>query len=535
MPNSPRHCLPPNRRKPCLLTVCRRGSRLLATFIGLAAIARANVELASPFTSHAVLQCDLPVPIWGTAAPDERITVAFAGQTKATIANEDGEWKVMLAPLAASAEGRTLIVRSSATEEPAVQLNDIVVGEVWLTYIDLPEPGRLVPTGASAVAPKPVTEPTPSSLIRRVQIEPSRAAEAQSRLDVTWTSIIPHDQDQLAPSAQFAIELHRALGVPVGIIAITTTPSAPQAWISRDMIATEPQLQPLLNEFESKVKAYSPPTEEDMKQWQKSAEKKKPVSKSKNAKHGAPVRRLSTDPVQDVRNPTIFFNGTIAPLLPYAIRGAAWQQGETTAGPRELYPLWCEKLIVDEQTHWRRDQPADTPAPWFLIAQLGTAYRDANPAELRRWQLEATKRPATAMIVSLDLGEMTSLGTNAARELGLRLSRLALAKAYHQAIESSGPTLESIQSFGASVRLQFTHIGKGLSDRGFPLTAFEVADADGTFFPATAQIDGSWVYLSADKVAVPRTVRYAYGRAPVGLLYNSDGLPAAPFETEITP
>jgi sialate O-acetylesterase len=534
MPNLPDHRWPPRPREARCETARRSRSRLFAAFIALAAVVRANVELASPFTSHAVLQCDLPVPIWGTAAPGERITVVFGGQTQAVTANEEGEWKATLAPLAASSEGRPLIVRTSAMEEPAVQLNDIVVGEVWLTYLDAPEPGRLIPTGAS-VAPKTTPEPVRSSLIRRLQVEPARAAEPQSRLDAGWTAITPNEREELSPSAQFARELHQTLAVPIGIIAITTVPSAPQAWISRDTIAAEPRLQPLLDEFEAKVKAYSPPTEEQMKQWQKSAEKKKPPSKSKNTKRGAPIRRLSADPVQDVRNPTLFYNGTIAPFIPYAIRGAAWQQGETTAGPRELYPVWCEKLIADVQLRWRRDQPADTSVPWFLIAQLGAAYRDANPAELRKWQGEAANRPGAAMIVTLDLGEMMSPDANAAHELGGRLSRLALAKAYHRALESSGPTLEAIQSFGGSVRLQFTHAGKGLSDRGFPLTAFEVADADGRFLPATAQIDGNWVYLSADKVAVPRTVRYACGRAPMGLLYNSDGLPAAPFEAAIAP
>lgn len=494
--------------------------RVIVSILLVSALtAQGAIELASPFTDHAVLQRDLPVPIWGTADPSEPVTVIFAGQKKTTSTDDEGRWRVTLEPMNASPQGRNLVIKGNDAEAQKT-LSDIVVGEVWLCVTDstIPPSSGLLSADSNA-----------ESAIRILTVSPARAAEPQSQSEGTWLHAKPDEASTLA--AAFAGQLARKLGVPVGIIAIPALRSTPQAWISREAIAADPMLRPVLEEFDLKLKSYAPPTEEQVKQWQESAGKKKASPKSKSAKRPIPIRKINVDPVQDPRSPTVLFNGAVTPLLPYAVRGVVWWHGETTARPRDLYPRWWQTVVVDWQRQWRlNDTPKDSQPFWFLLGQLATVYHDVEPGQLRRWQADAIGGAATGLIVTLDLDDSMEATANRNRELGRRFSLLARAKVYGEPIECSGPCLEKITNFGGSLKLEFSHAVGGLREHESPTNAFEIAEAEGEFHLATVHLDGKTVYLSSPDVALPMRVRYGWDQRSPRLLYNADDLPAAPFE-----
>lgn len=488
--------------------------------IAFATAARADVTLASPFTDHMVLQRDLPVPVWGWATPGEKVTVSIAGQKRSTEANADGAWRVELAKLATSADPLEL----SVSGRNQLVLHDVLVGEVWLASgqsnmdFTVAKTEKYAFAGVANEAEEVAAANYPT--LRMFTGEWTRAYEPQKTVAGTWRACTPETVREFSAVGYFfARDLQHALKVPVGIVTLTYGASTAQAWIRREAITANPKLKPVLEEFDAKVKGYVPPTMEELKMWQDGVAKAK-KEKKKTPRHPRP------DPVQDQHNPTVMFNGMIAPIIPFAVRGVLWYQGESITAPRELFPIWNETLIRDWRSLWGRELP-------FFFCQLAGQDAASNGPDVRAWQAEALKIPNTAMAVTIDIGEEHNVHPKNKQEVGARLCRIALAKTYQQRIEYSGPVLDRVSSLGGSLRLTFTHTTGGLTDHGSPLKTFEVAGADGKFVPATATIDGTQVYVSCPEVTVPLTVRYAWSGYPKGCnLYNGEGLPAAPFQAE---
>lgn len=517
--------------RPLLAMPSRRHALLFTFFAGCAAVAAA-LELASPFTDHMVLQRELPVPVWGAAEPGERVTVDFAGQSRQTTADQDGRWRVDLSPLPGSAAPRTLTVRGSKSDD-ALEVTDVLVGEVWLASgqsnmdFTVAKTPKYYYAGVLNEAEEVAAADYPQ--VRMFTGEWTRAYEPQSRVAGQWKVCTPETVREFSAVGYFfARDIHQALKVPVGIVTLTYGASTAQAWIRREAIAADARLKPVLDEFDAKVKAYVPPTEEEMKLWQKS------VEVAKTEKKRAP-RRPKPDPVQDQHNPTVMYNGMIAPVVPYAIRGVLWYQGESITGPKELFPLWNETLIRDWRHLWARDGSSSEAAPMpFYFCQLAAHGRDSNSPQVRAWQAEALELPNTGMVVTIDVGDERDVHPKNKQAVGHRLARLALARTYGQEIEHSGPALQSVASLGGALRLTFAHATGGLTDQGSPLKTFEVAGADGKYFPATAAIEGNTVYVSSSDVSLPIAVRYAWSNFPAGCnLFNGEGLPAAPFEARV--
>jgi sialate O-acetylesterase len=492
------------------------------------------LEVASPFTNHLVLQRDLPVPVWGDADPGEQVTVTFRGQNKSAKADDDGRWRVELSPLKASAEPAKLVVRGSSTSD-AIELDDVLVGEVWLCSgqsnmdFTVAKTDKYRFAGVNNEAEEVAAANYPE--IRMFTGEWTRAYEPQRRLAGTWKVCSPETVREFSAIGYFfARDLQRELKVPIGIVTLTYGASTAQAWIRREAIMADPRLRPVLDEFDAKVKSYVPPTEDEVARWNAANNQAKAAKKKPGV-----GRKPKTDPVQDQHNPTVMFNGMIAPVVPYAIRGVLWYQGESITAPRELFPIWNETLINDWRKLWGRESGLSHGAPLpFYFCQLASQDAASNGPDVRAWQAEALKLPDTGMAVTIDIGEKKNVHPKNKQDVADRLCRIALAKTYGRTIEFSGPQLAFVSSFGAALRLTFTHATGGLSDHGSPLKSFEVAGADGTFVAATAQIDGDAVFVSSPDVAVPVRVRYAWSPYPEGCnLYNGAGLPAAPFEAEL--
>lgn len=483
----------------------------------------ASVKLASPFTAHMVLQRDLPLPVWGTADVNEEVTVEFAGQKKTARATADGRWYVQLSPLGTSSDGRELSVRGSATPDPLV-LTDVLVGEVWLCSgqsnmdFTVAKTEKYYFAGVDREAEEVAAANFPK--IRMFTGAWSKSYEPGREVGGEWKLCTPEAVREFSAIGYFfARKLHQELNVPIGIVTLTFGASTAQAWIRRDAIAADPLLKPVLDEFDAKVKAYQPPSEAELAAWKSEADA------AKAAGQRAP-RRPKPDPVQDQHNPTVMFNGMIAPVVPYAIRGVLWYQGESITAPKELFPHWNETLINDWRKLWGRELP-------FYFCQLAAHDNASNGPQVREWQAAALKLPSTAMAVTIDIGDAKNVHPKNKQDVGDRLARIALARNYGRRIEDSGPTFASATPQGSSLRIKFIHADGGLVARNGPPATFEVAGADDKFVAATATIDGDTVVLQSPDVSAPVKARYAWSANPAGCnLYNTANLPAAPFRTD---
>jgi sialate O-acetylesterase len=224
--------------------------------------------------------------------------------------------------------------------------------------------------------------------------------------------------------------------------------------------------------------------------------------------------------------PTVLYNGMIAPLLPYAMRGVIWYQGESNVGRERQYRTLFPAMIADWRQAW-----GEGGFP-FLFVQI--APFNGNTPEIREAQL-LSLQPATntAMAVTIDCGDANDIHPPHKQPVGARLALAARALAYGEKIEYSGPVFESMKIKGSNAILHFTHIGGGLVAKDGPLQGFTVAGADKVFHPAQAEIHGKTIVVQANAVAKPAAVRYGWANVPAGNLFNHAGLPASPFRTDV--
>jgi sialate O-acetylesterase len=253
-----------------------------------------------------------------------------------------------------------------------------------------------------------------------------------------------------------------------------------------------------------------------------------------------PLAKMPAVPREiDSNNPnvtTVLYNGMIAPLVPFGIKGAIWYQGESNAGRAAQYRRLLPAMIKDWRNHF------EVGAFPFYIVQLA-AFMSTAPepgdnewAELREAQaLTAKKVPHSGLAVAIDIGDAKDIHPKDKLDVGRRLALSALANTYGKKIEYSGPWYKSMKVTDRGICLSFDHVGGGLVAKGEKLTGFAIAGEDQKFVWADAVIDGSNIFVSSPKVAKPVAVRYAWDANPVCNLYNKAGLPAVPFRTDDWP
>jgi sialate O-acetylesterase len=246
--------------------------------------------------------------------------------------------------------------------------------------------------------------------------------------------------------------------------------------------------------------------------------------------------RNAPPPANDSNNPnvvTYLFNGMIAPLLPFSIKGVIWYQGEANTDRAVQYQRLLPTMIQDWRTHF-----GEGDFPFYIVQLANYQATNAQPrnhpwAELREAQaLTAQNVPHSGLALAIDVGEARDIHPKDKLTVGHRLALIALANDYGRKVEYSGPTCRSLKISGDQVRLKFDHAKGGLVSKGGPLTGFAIAGADHKFVWANAKIDGAIVVLSAAGVTKPMAVRYAWDVNPVCNLYNQARLPAAPFRTD---
>jgi len=470
------------------------------------------------FTSHAVLQRDMPVPIWGTANAGETVTVKFAGQTVSTTTAADGKWLVRLKPMQANATPQTLTISASNT----ITLDDILVGEVWLCsgQSNMEWPVAKSANGR-AVAAK-INEP----LIRLFEVASAPSATPLPAAKGKWTPCDPKNAAAFsAVGYYFGRDLQKALNVPVGLIGSYVGGTTAEKWISETALLAHPRLKNLIDRQKRAEQAYDPAkAQADYQQALVKHEKAAAAAKAAGKKPPPPPT-LAGNPRH--RGPACLYNGMIAPLQPFAFRGVIWYQGESNRGNPAQYADLFPTLIQDWRKAWAQ---GDLP---FLFVQLPPF--NAIPPELREIQFNTWKNtPKTGMIVITDHGSAANIHPPVKEPVGQRLALAARAVAYGEKIVSSGPVYQSMESNGSKAIVHFTSSGTGLTTIGSDgiLKGFTIAGADGKFVPADAVIRGTDVEVSSPSVSRPAAVRYGWAKVPDVNLFNREGLPAVPFRSD---
>jgi sialate O-acetylesterase len=496
----------------------------IALMLVSAASLPAEVKPSALFSDHMVLQSGMAVPVWGVAGPGERVTVTFNGQKPSATAAADGKWMVRLKRLKSGGPFQMTIAGTNT-----ITVADVLVGEVWLgsgqsnmaftvsrkqaSYAGLVDEEREI---AEANYPR----------VRMFTGKTAKTYEPQTEIQGEWLICNPQNVPGFsAVGYLFSRDLYRELKQPVGFLTLAFGASTAESWIRRETAAADPLLKPMLDHFDAAVQFYR------AKPDAPASEAPKPP-RTINARPGPPPAR-QRDPVQDQHNPTVLFNGMINPVIPYAIRGAIWYQGESIVGGKEgvaLYPHVMETLIEDWRKLWGQ---GDFP---FYVVQLPALQNISNNPLVREGQAAVLSLPHTGMAVTIDIGDPKDVHPHNKAPLGERLTRIALAGAYGRKLEYSGPVYDSMKVSGNAIRLKFSHLGGGLVAKDGPLKWFTIAGADGKFVPAEARIEGDTVVVTGAGITAPAAVRYAWDNYPEGCnLYNAAGLPAGPFRTDRWP
>jgi len=488
-----------------------------------------KLTLAAIFTDHGVLQRDMPVPVWGRGPAGAKLTVEFAGQTVVGEVDKSGRWLVKLAPLSASSEGRALTIKDEAGKEIAAK-KDILVGEVWVCSGQSNMGFGLV----SAIGGKEAAAAAGDKELRLFNVHAHVADEPEENAQGTWAVDAPASAGGFSAVAYFyGKELRKHVKVPVGLIKSAVGGTVAEAWTPVVDLETNPTLKPLLEQqakalvaYPKQVEAYQAGEPELLKKYEEEKAKYDALSAGEKAKTRAPRKpQLPTHPEKNPNRPFGLYNGSIAPLAPYAIRGAIWYQGESNSGRGRQYRTLFPAMIGGWRRVWGQ---GDFP---FYFVEI-TPHDGMSPdiREAQRLTTETTVN--TAMASTIDIGDATDIHPKAKQPIGERLALAARALTYGEKVECSGPTYDTIAINGNQATLTFKHLGGGLKAKDGSLRGFTIAGADGKFAPANAEIKGDTIVVSSESVAAPVQVRYGWTNVPEASLWNKVGLPASPFETD---
>ncbi|GGF06433.1 9-O-acetylesterase [Hymenobacter cavernae] len=449
-----------------------------------------------------VLQRETKVPIWGWAEPGEKVTISFQGKTYSAAPGAGGKWQATLPAMPAGGP-YTLTIKGQNT----ITLEDVLIGDVWLasgqSNMEMPLRDKNAPApGAYPVVLNAEQEVAAASFpkIRQFTVQKEVAYQPRSENQGSaWMVCSPGTAGQFSAVAYFfARDLFQQYNIPIGLINSPWGGTPAEAWVSGEALKQLP-------DFQARV-----------------------VEQEKLGQQGV----QPTEQVKNAQNlPSVLYNGMIAPLIPYALKGVIWYQGESNTGRSYQYRTLFPTLIKDWRSRWGTDLP-------FLFVQLANFTKalpepaESGWAELREAQAMALTLPRTGMAVAVDVGDASDIHPANKQAVGHRLALVARNVAYGEKVVASGPTYESMSIKGNQVRLKFRNLGSGLQVKGDTIKGFAIAGADKKFYWATATQQGQELLVTSAAVPNPVAVRYDWANNPKGNLYNKEGLPAAPFRTD---
>ncbi len=525
----------------------RSNRTLLLAIAGLItpAFAHADVKLPAVFSDNMILQRNSQLPVWGTADPGEEVYVTFEQKTpdgrreegKAVIAGNDGRWMVKIGPYPAGGEPGTLTIKGPEKKNApkgfknAIVCKNVLIGEVWICS---GQSNMELTMQSAADAGKTIAE-AKYPQIRLLRVPHKATPTPQDNFDGKWAECSPATVKSFSAVGYFfGRHLYQQLNVPIGLIDSSYGGTPAEAWTTREALLGVDSLKYYVENLDKAAKSYDPEKakaayEEALAKWKIAEEQAKKDNKP------APRRpNLQGKPGTISSSPSALYNAMIAPLVPFAVKGVIWYQGESNANRAYEYRTLFPTMIEDWRGQWKQ---GDFP---FLFVQLAPYWDgDSNGvryAELRDAQLfTTTKVKNSAIAVITDYGDEKDIHPKQKEPVGVRLALAALAKAYGEKIVYSGPIFKAKKVEANKVIVSFDHVGGGLTAKGDKLTGFTIAGDDGHFVEADATIDGDSVVVGSPKVDKPANVRYGWKNFLTVNLYNKEGLPASPFRTDDLP
>ena len=498
-------------------------NRLACAVIFLTAVhaARAEVRLPAIFSDNMVLQRQKPIAVWGWADDGEQVTIKL-GKNGVSTEAKDGKWRVYLPAMKAGGP-YTLTVKG---QNELIRTN-VLMGEVWICSGQSNMEWRM----AQTFEPAKAIESSKNAKIRLFTVPKLKANEPVEDVKGAWVFCDPTTVSNFSAVAYyFGRDLQEELHVPVGLIHTSWGGSPAEVWVREEILADNPLYKSeILDRFPEQEKWFNA----EVAKWEK--EKAELEAEGKKITRGRPW---------GIWKPSELYNGMIAPLVPLAIRGAIWYQGESNAGRAYEY----RSLFADMISNWRLDfGQGDFPfllvqlAPWDKakkrdLAEITREPGESDWAELREAQLLTTKvLPNVGMAVITDVGDKDDIHPTKKEPVGSRLALAARSIAYGEKVAFSGPIYKSLQIKGDKAIVSFDHVGRGLVAKDGELKGFAIAGADRKFVWAEARINGDTVVVSSPEVSQPVAVRYGWSDFPVVNLFNRNGLPASPFRTDSFP
>ena len=526
----------------------------------------ADVKLPAFFGDHMVLQEGKTLPIWGTATAGEAVTVTLGSATMHATADASGKWRVDLPPQGGTATPLTLTVTGKNT----VTCSDVLVGDVWLctgqSNMEFP---MIEAATADTDMPK-ANDP----LLRVFLVGEKTALDPLSDVSGQWELCTPETISKFsAIGYYFGRELRAHLNKPIGLIGTYWGGTPAQAWTSLSGLEKEPTLKGYVDEVAA-IRAKLPAngagdaeasaSSDRLEEWKKKygAAYLAGIKKWRNAVKAAtaanqvspPRPTFPPDPPKVVSSDggsntaANLYNGMIAPLIPYAMKGVIWYQGEGNAGRASEYGVLFPCMIKDWREKWGA---GDFPFLFVQLASYTGGPKGGKSAPIQNWpflreaQLKTLALPNTGMAVAADVGSPDTIHPKDKLDVGHRLALTAFHVAYGEKLVYSGPIYASMKVEGSEAHLSFTQAGGGLIIGSAPwvapghqplptdkLVGFTIAGADKNFVPADARITGDEVIVSSPQVPSPAAVRYDWANVAEGNLYNKEQLPASPFRTD---
>jgi len=512
---------------------------MAACVLGVAA-APAAVRLPNVLGDNMVLQREMPVPVWGWAQAGAKVTVKFAGQEKTATAGADGAWTLKLDAMKACDTPAEMTVDDGAGQPRTIK--NVLVGEVWLgsgqSNMEMSVGGCLDRDKVRAEAKYPS--------IRMMIVDKRPAGVPQDDVPGRWHVCSPETVSNFSAVAYFfGLRIHKELGVPVGLIHSSWGGTRIEPWIPPCGFAAVPSLKPILDESERAPAAYRKQVADSIPK----IEAWLPKAKEALANNGPipPAPALPQHPLASAGSTTGLYNGMIHGLVPFAMRGALWYQGESNGGEGKSYYEKKQALIGGWRKLWGQGD-----FPFYFVQLANFMQPNSNPeggdgwARVREAQAFSLAIPNTGMAVLTDIGDARDIHPKNKQDVGDRLALWALAKDYGKKdIVYSGPIYKGMKVDGAKIVLSFDCVGSGLmvgkkvglaptqEVKDGALKGFSIKDADGKWYWADAKIEGQTVVVSSEKAAKPAAARYAFTTNTDHCnFFNKEGLPAVPFRTD---
>ncbi len=504
-----------------------------------------------PFRDGAVLQHGMPLPVFGRAAPGIVVRVALREDTAEATTDAGGRWIVWLP--AQQPSGKPCAITISASGESLV-VADVLIGEVWLAagQSNMARTSERVPTAEALL------QAEPDELIRVLQIQAGARKDPRDDAEGRWSQArLANAREISAVAYHFARELRRELGMPIGVIVSAWGGARVAPFTPLRSLEQDPALRVWLTEFERarlERSKFLPEYEKALAAWRKLPAR---------TRGSAPLAPLGDD---HKGAPANIYNAMIHPLVPSALRGVIWYQGESDAlegfsdryartframveGWREAWqipdlPFFSVQLPgflrEDPRLRWASGNRPTLPAsdPNIEITPVGFA-RETFPfsawPRLRLEQAAASSIPHTGMVIMIDQSDPFDLHPQNKHIVGARLAGLALRDVYDR--QSHGhyprPTGQAWRDDAGRIHIPIQH-GRGLICVTPPTAPFATAPADGPFAPASMMIQNDELVLIPLHEEPATRIRYAWGAAPLSSIVNEDGRPLGPFEIEVT-